>query len=44
MSDDERKYLQHCFSDCLCAACIQTLKADYHRECFEDAMKRLMRQ
>lgn len=44
LSDDERRHLQACFSDCLCAACIQAMKTDYHRERFEDSLKRLMRQ
>lgn len=44
INEDERKYLQQCFSDCLCASCIHALKAEYHRERFEDTMKRLMRQ
>jgi len=42
--EEERRYLQACFSDCLCAACLQAMKADYHRERFDDTMKRLMRQ
>lgn len=44
VSEDERKYLQQCFGDCLCAGCIQALKADFHRKRFDEAMKRLMRQ
>lgn len=44
ITDEERKYLQQCYSDCLCAPCIQEMKTEYHRERFDHTMKRLMRQ
>jgi uncharacterized protein (UPF0212 family) len=30
LNDDERDFIAQRFTDCLCAACMQAMKAEYH--------------
>jgi len=43
LNDDERRFLQERFADCLCADCMKELKSEYHILRFKHRLKRLLR-
>ena len=42
LTDDERMFIKDRYDDCLCSACMQTLKAQYHDERLEDQLAQLV--
>jgi hypothetical protein len=42
LDDEERAYLRQGFNDCLCAACMEELKKEYHAQQFRRKLKKIV--
>jgi hypothetical protein len=42
LNEQEREFIRERFDDCLCAGCMKELKAAYHRELFQNKLKRIL--
>ncbi|MBD1262736.1 cysteine-rich CWC family protein [Maribacter polysiphoniae] len=41
LNEEERTYMREQFSDCLCAPCMQAVKAEYHNNLLKDKIDKL---
>lgn len=41
LNENERSYIREQFDDCLCAVCMNELKAEYHNNLFKEKLKKL---
>ena len=41
MGEQERNFITEQYQDCLCAACLKEIKADFHRNQFAEKLKRV---
>lgn len=42
ISEEERDFIHGQYDDCLCAACMKELKAEYHNQLYRDKLKHIL--
>lgn len=43
LNDAERDYMRLQYSDCLCAACMQAVKNEYHNSQYQDTLHQVLK-